>query len=343
MVASLLQHKGAVSSTLVSTTCDALPPSPSPSLTPSSSLRPSLAPLSFSRGHMAATAMARHSLCLSMRRPVMLFRSPSTRCDVRSAWCHALFYLYAVPLVRDDAWPDKGFLRSTAAITQASTALLRMVAGPQAEITVGSKPLPALPTELSEQLENAAGNLLLVLLTMLAMAGVLPGTRGTLRTASLRSIVSLTKIRCPGSVVCSAMLHMLVLLAWDNPSSADTDTCASCVRAIGLVFSVSGPRGGIKQQARAASSRYNLCNCPRARMHGLKPGCSRAHLLRCAQWAGAPRSAFWLANYIFDFSLSCVVLLATVRAAEFMPCCLCRGWCRRAVLCIGLGMARVAC
>eukprot|EP00873_Tetraselmis_striata_P005020 jgi/Tetstr1/425284/TSEL_015736.t1 len=108
------------------------------------------------------------------------------------------------------------------AINQASTALLRMVAGPQAEITVGSKPLPALPTELSEQLENAAGNLLLVLLTMLAMAGL------------------------------SASFSVFLV-----------------------------------REAASSSKLVQLV-------------------------AGAPRSAFWLANYIFDFSLSCVVLLATL-------------------------------
>jgi len=58
------------------------------------------------------------------------------------------------------------------AVNQVSNALLRAVAGKQAKISVRSHPLPALPTELSQQIETSAGNLLLVLLIMLAMAGM---------------------------------------------------------------------------------------------------------------------------------------------------------------------------
>lgn len=57
-------------------------------------------------------------------------------------------------------------------LMQASNALLRLVSGRDAGITVRSHPLPALPFENSRQIETSAGNLLLVLLIMLAMAGM---------------------------------------------------------------------------------------------------------------------------------------------------------------------------
>ena len=59
------------------------------------------------------------------------------------------------------------------AVGDACTALLRLASGdPAAEILVRSHPLPALPFEVSQQIEASAGNLLLVLLVVLAMAGI---------------------------------------------------------------------------------------------------------------------------------------------------------------------------